>query len=100
MTLAELAAVGKPSVLVPFPHATDDHQTRNARAFEAAGAAKVVPDAEFDGARLTTILNDFPANPAQLETMGEAAAQIAAGRNGAAELAAALISRVDERRAA
>lgn len=100
LTLAELAAVGKASVLVPFPHATDDHQTRNARAFEDAGAARVLGDEQFDGARLRSILAEFSGNPAALETMGEAAAQIAAGRNGAAELAAALISRADERRAA
>jgi len=100
LTLAELAAVGRASVLVPFPHATDDHQTRNARAYQEAGAARVVPDAEFDGARLNAILKEFEENPATLESMGEAAASIAAGRNGAAELAAALIFRVDERRAA
>ena len=37
-TVAELATIGRPSILVPYPYAADDHQTANARAFEAAGA--------------------------------------------------------------
>ncbi|MEX0658729.1 MAG: undecaprenyldiphospho-muramoylpentapeptide beta-N-acetylglucosaminyltransferase [Egibacteraceae bacterium] len=44
-TIAELTVLGLPSVLVPYPHATDDHQTANARALADAGAAKLVPDA-------------------------------------------------------
>jgi len=96
VTLAELAAVGKPAILVPFPHATDDHQMRNATAFAGKGGARVVPDADFDGRRLTALLEEFQRTPATLETMGEAAAKIAAGHNGAAELAAALISRVEK----
>jgi UDP-N-acetylglucosamine--N-acetylmuramyl-(pentapeptide) pyrophosphoryl-undecaprenol N-acetylglucosamine transferase len=47
-TLAELAAVGLPSVLVPYPHATGDHQTLNARARERTGAALVVPDRDIE----------------------------------------------------
>lgn len=43
-TIAELTVLGLPSVLVPYPHATDDHQTANARALADAGAATVVPD--------------------------------------------------------
>ncbi|WP_285200797.1 glycosyltransferase, partial [Klebsiella pneumoniae] len=41
-TVAELAAIGRPSILVPYPYATDDHQTENARAFEAVGACTVI----------------------------------------------------------
>lgn len=48
----ELAAAGLPSVLVPYPHATGDHQAGNARWMESGGAALVVPDAELDGPRL------------------------------------------------
>lgn len=51
-TLAELAATERPAILVPYPHATDDHQTRNAEAVVAAGAARLVPDAELNGGRL------------------------------------------------
>ncbi len=50
--MAELAAAGKPSILVPLPHAADQHQLRNAEAFEKAGAAKLVLDPEMDGGRL------------------------------------------------
>lgn len=50
-TLAELAALKKPSVLVPYPHATDDHQTENARVFDAVGVAELVRESEL-GARL------------------------------------------------
>ena len=51
-SVLELAAAGLPAVLVPYPHATADHQTANARYMERAGAAVVVPDAELDGPRL------------------------------------------------
>ncbi|HEX9094422.1 MAG TPA: undecaprenyldiphospho-muramoylpentapeptide beta-N-acetylglucosaminyltransferase [Coriobacteriia bacterium] len=47
-TLAELATVGRASVLVPYPYATDDHQTRNAQALLDAGAASLVADSELD----------------------------------------------------
>ncbi|MBS0558285.1 MAG: undecaprenyldiphospho-muramoylpentapeptide beta-N-acetylglucosaminyltransferase [Proteobacteria bacterium] len=50
LTLAELAAAGAPSILVPFPHAVDDHQTKNAEAMVAAGGAKLVAEgADFAG---------------------------------------------------
>lgn len=51
-TLAELDAVGTPAFLVPFPHATDDHQRRNARARVVAGASIAIEDAELDAERL------------------------------------------------
>jgi UDP-N-acetylglucosamine--N-acetylmuramyl-(pentapeptide) pyrophosphoryl-undecaprenol N-acetylglucosamine transferase len=61
-SVLELAAAGLPAILVPYPHATADHQTRNASHMERAGAAVVVPDAELDGVRLhrevTALLDD------------------------------------------
>jgi UDP-N-acetylglucosamine--N-acetylmuramyl-(pentapeptide) pyrophosphoryl-undecaprenol N-acetylglucosamine transferase len=51
-TLAELTAAGKPSILVPLPTATDDHQRKNADALAAAGAADVLPQAEMNGGEL------------------------------------------------
>ena len=51
-SVAELLARGVPSVLVPYPHATADHQTKNARTLEEAGAAACVPDEEVTGIRL------------------------------------------------
>jgi UDP-N-acetylglucosamine--N-acetylmuramyl-(pentapeptide) pyrophosphoryl-undecaprenol N-acetylglucosamine transferase len=59
----ELAAAGLPAILVPYPHATADHQTGNARWMADAGAAVVIPDAELDAARLSkeaeTLLGDL-----------------------------------------
>ena len=58
-TVAELAAAGVPSVLVPFPHAVDDHQTRNARFLSDAGAAALVPQSELAPERLAALLARF-----------------------------------------
>lgn len=88
-TVSELSAAGKPSVLVPFPFAADDHQTRNAEAMANAGAARMVTDAEFNGERLARLLDEmFPA----LERMGEAARRLA--RPGAAARAADMLEEV------
>jgi UDP-N-acetylglucosamine--N-acetylmuramyl-(pentapeptide) pyrophosphoryl-undecaprenol N-acetylglucosamine transferase len=50
-TLAELAAAGRPAILVPFPFAADDHQRANAEVVRDAGAAVVIDDRDLDGAR-------------------------------------------------
>jgi UDP-N-acetylglucosamine--N-acetylmuramyl-(pentapeptide) pyrophosphoryl-undecaprenol N-acetylglucosamine transferase len=55
LTVSELAAAGLPSVLVPFPHAVDDHQTANARFLTSAGAAMLVPQAELTPERLAEL---------------------------------------------
>jgi UDP-N-acetylglucosamine--N-acetylmuramyl-(pentapeptide) pyrophosphoryl-undecaprenol N-acetylglucosamine transferase len=73
MTLAELHCLGRPAVLVPFPHATDDHQTRNARDCERAGAAVVVPDADCDGPRLQALVSSLLSDPQRLAAMAAAA---------------------------
>lgn len=87
MTLAELHCLGRAAVLVPFPHATDDHQTRNARDCEQAGAAVLVPDAECDGPRLEALVAALLADPGRLA--GMAAAARALGRPQAAATIAA-----------
>ncbi|HEX7077833.1 MAG TPA: undecaprenyldiphospho-muramoylpentapeptide beta-N-acetylglucosaminyltransferase [Candidatus Eisenbacteria bacterium] len=62
MTIAELTACGVPAILVPYPHATHDHQTLNARGLAERGAAEVIPDAELKGddlaARVVKLLQD------------------------------------------
>jgi UDP-N-acetylglucosamine--N-acetylmuramyl-(pentapeptide) pyrophosphoryl-undecaprenol N-acetylglucosamine transferase len=73
----ELAAAGRPSVLIPYPYATADHQTLNARYLADAGAAVVIPDAELDHERLRTEVDVLLANPARLEDMGRAALGLA-----------------------
>lgn len=65
-TIAELAAVGRPALLVPYPYATDDHQTANARAFADAGAAWVIPQPDFSSTNLISILNESLGDPAGL----------------------------------
>jgi UDP-N-acetylglucosamine--N-acetylmuramyl-(pentapeptide) pyrophosphoryl-undecaprenol N-acetylglucosamine transferase len=61
-SIAEITAIGRASVLVPYPYATDDHQTLNARAVSVAGGAVVVPDAELDDsafeAAVLSLVND------------------------------------------
>jgi UDP-N-acetylglucosamine--N-acetylmuramyl-(pentapeptide) pyrophosphoryl-undecaprenol N-acetylglucosamine transferase len=58
-TVAELAAAGVPSVLVPFPHAVDDHQTTNARFLSDAGAAVLLPQGELTPERLAALLAEL-----------------------------------------
>ncbi len=57
LTVAELAAAGAASILVPFPHAVDDHQSGNARFLSERGAALLVPQTEFDAAELAALLD-------------------------------------------
>jgi UDP-N-acetylglucosamine--N-acetylmuramyl-(pentapeptide) pyrophosphoryl-undecaprenol N-acetylglucosamine transferase len=72
-TVAELAAIGRPSILVPYPYAADDHQTANARAFEAAGACIVIPHADFIPGSLAAHLSALIAAPHRLDEMAQAA---------------------------
>jgi UDP-N-acetylglucosamine--N-acetylmuramyl-(pentapeptide) pyrophosphoryl-undecaprenol N-acetylglucosamine transferase len=88
----EIAAAGKPAVLIPYPHATADHQTTNARYFERAGAAVLVPDAELTGSRLAQEVGRLLADRARLAAMARASAGLARPR--AAEEIAAEVLRV------
>jgi UDP-N-acetylglucosamine--N-acetylmuramyl-(pentapeptide) pyrophosphoryl-undecaprenol N-acetylglucosamine transferase len=72
-TVSELAAAGKPSILVPLPTAADQHQLRNAEAMERIGAARMVLDAEFNGQRLVAEVMRLSQSPDLLNAMGEAA---------------------------
>jgi UDP-N-acetylglucosamine--N-acetylmuramyl-(pentapeptide) pyrophosphoryl-undecaprenol N-acetylglucosamine transferase len=94
-TLAEATAIGRPLVVVPYPHAAG-HQRANARLLADAGAARLIADEAFDGAALldaVRILDD----DARLELMG--AASRAFGRPGAADAVAELVLALAERRA-
>lgn len=75
--VSELAAAGKPSVLVPFPFAADDHQTKNAEVLERAGAAILSSDKDWAGSKLFEAVTTLCADPARLRTMGEAARRLA-----------------------
>lgn len=69
-TMAELAAAGRASVLVPFPQAADDHQRKNADVFVAAGAAELVVEAELSEERLLGALSGLLMDDARREAMG------------------------------
>jgi UDP-N-acetylglucosamine--N-acetylmuramyl-(pentapeptide) pyrophosphoryl-undecaprenol N-acetylglucosamine transferase len=83
MTTAELCAWGIPMLLVPLPTAADDHQTANAVALEAAGAAVHVPQRELSVPRLRAVLGELLASPDRLTTLSAAA--LARGRPSAAD---------------
>jgi UDP-N-acetylglucosamine--N-acetylmuramyl-(pentapeptide) pyrophosphoryl-undecaprenol N-acetylglucosamine transferase len=93
-TLAEVAALGIPSVIVPYPHASG-HQTANARVLASAGAARLVADEDFDAAALVDAADLLADHEARARL---AAAARAFGRPGAAEAVAALVLAAAERR--
>jgi UDP-N-acetylglucosamine--N-acetylmuramyl-(pentapeptide) pyrophosphoryl-undecaprenol N-acetylglucosamine transferase len=88
-TVAELSVSGVPSLLVPLPGAPRDHQTRNARALEAEGAAIVIVDEDCTGDRLLRELPGVLFDADRLAAMGAAARE--AGRPDAAELVAEVV---------
>lgn len=73
LTVAELSAAGLAAVLVPYPHAIDDHQTRNAEWLAASGAAIVLPQVQLEAGALPAVLDRLLADPAQLVVMANAA---------------------------
>jgi UDP-N-acetylglucosamine--N-acetylmuramyl-(pentapeptide) pyrophosphoryl-undecaprenol N-acetylglucosamine transferase len=81
-SVAELAALGKPAVLVPYPYATADHQRKNARELVAGGAAVLVDDAELSGPVLERLVAELLGDRTRLAAM--AAASAALGRPDAA----------------
>lgn len=92
--VAELAAAGRPAILVPFPFAADQHQLKNAQSFRDAGAARLLPQQELDGARLFREIAALVSEAGELERMGAAARSLA--RPGAAEKAAQILLELAE----
>ena len=76
-TLAELAAAGRPAILVPLPTATDDHQRKNALALVTQGAALMIEQRELSGGQLAAELLSLAGNAARRRSMGEAARRLA-----------------------
>lgn len=91
-TVAELTVTGRPALLVPYPHAMDDHQTVNAGALADAGAAWLIDNAAFTPAQLAERLSAFLADPAPLARAACAAWKL--GRPDAAERLADLVQRL------
>ena len=76
MSIAELALVGKPAILVPSPHVAEDHQTHNARSLTALGGALLLPDNQVRE-RLGSQLNSLLKDPESCARMGSAMTQAA-----------------------
>jgi UDP-N-acetylglucosamine--N-acetylmuramyl-(pentapeptide) pyrophosphoryl-undecaprenol N-acetylglucosamine transferase len=91
-TVSEIAAARKPSVMIPFPFAADQHQLRNAEAFQRAGACRLFLDKDWNGERMFQVTAELIENRAQLSAMGEAAGKLA--KRGAASRAADILLEV------
>jgi UDP-N-acetylglucosamine--N-acetylmuramyl-(pentapeptide) pyrophosphoryl-undecaprenol N-acetylglucosamine transferase len=91
-TVAELAAIGRPAIMVPLPHALDQDQLANAAVLAQAGGGMVVKQADFTPTRLAQEIAALAADPSRLSTM--AAAAYAIGIRDAADRLADLVLRV------
>jgi UDP-N-acetylglucosamine--N-acetylmuramyl-(pentapeptide) pyrophosphoryl-undecaprenol N-acetylglucosamine transferase len=91
--VAELAAIGRPAVLIPYPHATDDHQTANARAFAEAGGGWVMPQSSLTPDSLASRLDRLLADRATLSAAAQRAGSF--GRRDATERLAQLALDLD-----
>ncbi len=90
--VSELAAAGKASVLIPFPFAADNHQMKNAESFVRAGAALLVPDAEWTGEKFFRTVSGLISERGVLKTMSAAAKSLA--KPGAAARAADILENI------
>jgi len=91
-TVAELAAIGRPSILVPLPGSIDQDQFANAGVLSQAGGSLRIPQAEFTSDRLASEISALAAEPARLSAMAEAARKV--GRLDAAQRMADLVMKV------
>jgi UDP-N-acetylglucosamine--N-acetylmuramyl-(pentapeptide) pyrophosphoryl-undecaprenol N-acetylglucosamine transferase len=96
-SLAELTAVGKPAVVIPYPYAIGDHQMKNARVLESRGAVKIVKDADLKNGALMKEIRNALAHPDQLNVMAQKSR--AAGRPDAARTLALEILSAERSRA-
>ena len=76
-SVMEIAAAGRPAILIPFPHATGDHQTTNARWMADGGAAVVIPDGELSPQRLSAAIAELLSDEDRLRAMSIAARRLA-----------------------
>ncbi len=97
-TVSEIAVIGRPAILVPYPYALDHDQAANAAALQAAGGAKVIPQAELTPERLAKILGEAMGKPDKLADMAAAAKR--SGKPDAARLLADLVEAIAAGRSA
>ena len=76
LTLAEVTAAGKASILIPYPHAADDHQRTNAQALVRRGAALILEEGEEAGPALARMIRDLDRDRLQLKTLAEASGKL------------------------
>lgn len=98
-SIAELTALGRPSVLVPYPHATRDHQMHNARALAQVGGAQVIEDGELTGRRLVDTVEPWIAD-AGARSGAARAARIFGRRDAAFQVARLVLEQVQAAAAA
>ncbi len=79
-SIAEITAMGKASILVPFPYAINDHQTKNAQVLVRGGAARMIPQQELNGRRLAEVIEHMYSHPEALREMEQASAQLGNAR--------------------
>jgi UDP-N-acetylglucosamine--N-acetylmuramyl-(pentapeptide) pyrophosphoryl-undecaprenol N-acetylglucosamine transferase len=91
-TISELAVIGRPAILIPYPFATDDHQTANADVLAKAGAAWRISQSELSAEKLARLLEEILSSPAELAK--RAAAAHALGKPDAAKRLADLVDRI------
>ena len=75
-SVAEIAALGRPAVLAPYPYASAGHQRKNARWMEEAGAAIVIDDSDLSGPRLSSVVRGLLGDPGRLEAMAAASRRV------------------------
>lgn len=76
MTITEISNLGKPSILVPLPNVSHNHQLYNAKALEKVGAAKIILNDEINGQKLNQVIEEIIADKKNLEKMGQNALKI------------------------
>ncbi len=91
-TLSELTVIGRPAILVPYPHAMDDHQSANAAVLEKAGAAWVVMERDLDVPKLSRLLERILPSPTACARCAQAARSL--GRADAAQRLADLVEQL------
>lgn len=79
MTITEIAVVGKPSIFIPFPYATENHQEYNARVLEKVNAAKIILDSKLDEEILNSTINEIIKDKSKMEEMGKNAHKVSIG---------------------
>ncbi len=95
-TVSEISVIGRPAILVPYPHALDHDQAANAAALAATGGAKVIPQADLSSEKIASILTHVMNDPEKLARMAAAARQ--AGKPDAANLLADMVEAIAARR--